>query len=131
MKKVFLIFILSFFLNLIWENLHSLLYLNYIGGEITEFILLRASAGDALMITLILLPFLFIPSLKKKSWLIIPIGLLLAVFIELYALDAGRWAYNEYMPVIPTLGVGLTPAIQLGFLGYFSYWLAVEKINPA
>jgi len=51
MKKVSLIFILSFFLNLIWENLHSYFYTVYMGGEITETILLRASIADAIIIT--------------------------------------------------------------------------------
>lgn len=128
MKKVFLIFILSFVLNLIWENLHSLLYVGYMGGKITEFILLRASIADAVIITLMSLPFVFMPRLKGKSWLIIFIGVLVAIFIELWALNTGRWAYNEYMPIIPILGIGLTPTIQLGFLGYLSYRLVVKKI---
>lgn len=127
LKKIFLIFLLSFILNLIWENLHSYLYVGYMGGEITEFILLRASVADAVFITLISLPFVFIPSLKRKSRLIIFIGVLLAVFIELWALNTERWAYNEYMPIIPILGVGLTPTIQLGLLGYFSYRFIVGK----
>src|SRR3990167_5963264 len=127
MKKVSLIFILSFFLNLIWENLHSFLYIGYMGGTITEFILLRASVADAIIITILSLPFIFVPRLKGKSWLIIFVGILIAIFVELYALNTGRWAYNEYMPIIPTLGAGLTPTIQLGLLGYLSYWFVAGK----
>ena len=112
---------LSFILNVVWENLHSFLYVGYMGGTITEFILLRASVADAVIIVILSLPFIFIPSLNGKSQLIIFVGVLIAVFIELYALNAGRWAYNEYMPIIPILGVGLTPTIQLGLLGYLSY----------
>jgi|SRR3989338_370883 len=123
MKKVSLIFILSFFLNLIWENLHSFLYIGYMGGTITEFILLRASVADAIIITILSLPFMFVPSLKGKSWLIIFVGVLIAIVIELYALNTGRWAYNEYMPIIPILSIGLTPTIQLGLLGYLSYFV--------
>ncbi|KKW34162.1 MAG: hypothetical protein UY80_C0024G0009 [Parcubacteria group bacterium GW2011_GWB1_53_43] len=73
MKKVSLIFILSFFLNLIWENLHSYFYIVYMGGEITETILLRASIADAIIIILLTLPFVLVASLRKRSWLIIPI----------------------------------------------------------
>ncbi|MFA6566408.1 MAG: hypothetical protein WCT48_06705, partial [Candidatus Paceibacterota bacterium] len=112
---------------LIWENLHAFLYAGYKGGEITQFILFRASLGDAVMITLLALPFFFIPSLKKWSWLIIILGVLLAVYIEWYALGAGRWAYNAYMPIIPFLNVGLTPTIQLGLLGYVSYRVVERK----
>lgn len=123
MYKIFLIFPLSFILNLIWENLHSLLYFGYMGGKITELILVRASIFDAVIISLISLPFVCIPRLRQKSWLTIFIGVLVAIFIELHALNTGRWAYNEYMPIVPILGVGLTPVIQLGLLGYLSYWL--------
>ena len=126
-QRTFLIFLVSFFLNLIWENLHSFLYAGYMGGKITEFILLRASVADAGIITLLSLLFMSVPSLKRKSWLIIFVGVLIAIFIELYALNTGRWAYNEYMPMIPILGVGLTPTIQLGLLGYLSYWFVAGK----
>ena len=57
MRKILLIFISAFVLNLIWENLHSFLYESYMGGKITEFILLRATLADAIMITVIILPF--------------------------------------------------------------------------
>ena len=127
MKKIFEIFFLSFFCNLIWENLHSYLYASYMGGIITEAILLRASLADAVIITLLSLPFVFIVKLRNKSLVIIFIGILIAILIELYALRTGRWAYNEYMPIIPILFIGLTPTIQLGLLGYLSYRLVVGK----
>lgn len=126
MNKYFLIFILAFLLNAIWENVHSFLYDNYMGGKITEFILLRASIVDAIIITILCFPFLKFLSLKNKSWLIVFFGIFIAILIELFALSTGRWAYNEYMPIIPVLRVGLTPTIQLGFLGYLSYLLVVK-----
>ena len=127
MKKVFLIFVLSFFLNLIWENLHSLLYINYLGGKISELILVHATLGDAIIITLLCLPFIYLPNQKQKSWLIIPLGVLIAISVEIYALRTGMWAYNEFMPIIPLLKIGLTPTIQLGLLGYLTYWLVEKK----
>ena len=123
-----LIFGISFFLNLVWENLHSLLYAHYQGGEITEFILLRATLSDAIYILLLASPFILYPKLKSYNWLIIPLGICLSIAIEWYALGTGRWAYGEHMPMIPFLNVGLTPAIQLGLLGYISYILA-EKAD--
>jgi|SRR3989344_6891325 len=127
MKKILSIFIVAFLLNFIWENAHSFLYTHYMGSRITEFILLRASVVDAIVITLIALPFLYIAKLQDKSWLIIVAGILIAICIEWYALGAGRWVYNASMPIIPLLEVGLTPTIQLGLLGYFSYWLVMRK----
>ena len=67
MKKLIIIFFLAFVFNVIWENLHSFLYSNYMGGKITEYILIRASLFDALLITLILLPFLFLDRLKNNG----------------------------------------------------------------
>lgn len=123
MKKIISIFLVSFFLNLIWENIHSSLYTSYKSGAISEFILLRASIADAIIITLICLPFLFIATWRNKRWLILPLGIMIGIAIELYALQTARWSYNNRMPIIPIISVGLTPAIQLGLLGYLAYWL--------
>jgi hypothetical protein len=90
------------------------------GKSITQFILFHATLGDAIMITVISLPFIFLTTFKKYDWLIIPIGIIIGISIEWYALGVGRWSYNEYMPIIPLLKVGLTPTIQLGLLGYLS-----------
>ena len=128
MKRALIIFVVAFVLNAVWENLHVFLYDNYMGGKITEFILLRASLADAIMITIITLPFIIFSSLKQKSWLIIIFGVILAILIELWALRTGRWDYNEYMPIVPILLVGLTPAIQLGLLGYFSFKIQESAI---
>lgn len=114
------IFVSAFVLNAVWENLHSLLYLNYKGAEITEIILLRAALADALMITAMSLPFIFFQSFKKQEWLILAIGFILAISIEWYGLGTNRWVYKHLMPIIPVVYVGLTPAIQLGLLGYLS-----------
>ncbi len=125
-KKILLILLVSFLLNLMWENLHSSLYVEYRGKTITESILVRASIIDALIIFLITLPFITIPRLRKKDWIIIIIGILIAVGIELYALHTGRWSYNGYMPIIPFLSIGLTPTLQLGVLGYLAYWCSIK-----
>jgi hypothetical protein len=128
MKKVLLIFVFAFISNAIWENLHSLLYDNYMGGKISEFILLRATLSDAIYIVLITLPFILYPMLKKWDWFIIIPGFVLSIAIEYYALSTGRWAYNSLMPIIPFLQVGLTPTIQLGILGFLSFRLE-EKLS--
>lgn len=121
MKRLSFIFVFAFITNIIWENLHAYLYLVYRGGEITKFILLRASFWDAVMISIILLPFLYFKFLKGWTWVIFIIGVVLALFIEWHALGSGRWLYNSFMPIIPILNVGLTPTIQLGLLGYLTF----------
>ncbi|KAB0663855.1 hypothetical protein F6V25_15625 [Oryzomonas japonica] len=41
------------------------------------------------------------------------LGLTYAVLVEHAALDAGRWAYNEQMPIVPMfVGTGLWPLLH-------------------
>ena len=127
MKKYFYIFIIAFVLNLVWENIHSIFYLNYKGGEITQFILARASLADTvfiLIITFFAIRF-FQKSAKRKMFIVI-MGLFLSIFIERWAFVTGRWVYADSMPIIPLLNTGLTPTIQLAVLGFISF-LIVEK----
>ncbi|MDO8231876.1 MAG: hypothetical protein Q7T37_01605 [bacterium] len=121
MKKLLLIFISAFALNLVWENLHSFQYVSYKGGEITEFILMRASLFDAFVIAVISLPFLFISFFKEREWLLFVIGTIVAIINEWYGLSTSRWMYAAYMPIVPFVNVGLTPALQLGTLGILSF----------
>ncbi len=110
------IFIVAFALNFLWENAHSVLYVHYQGGPITEYILFRAALFDAAIITLCAYLFLTIPMLKNKLWIMILMLVFFAAGLELWALEGGRWAYAESMPIIPFINTGLTPTIQLGFL---------------
>jgi len=119
--RILFIFFISFILNLVWENIHYLLYTHYQGGEITRLILLRASFFDALLTIFFVTPFLYSYFLKKHSWLIIFLGVLVAIFIELNALNTERWTYNELMPIIPFTQFGITPIIQLALLGFVTY----------
>ena len=132
MKKTLLLFGIAFALNAVWENIHSFLYTQYKGEPITEFILLRATLADAVMIAVVAFPFMHFSRLWRYRRVTILLWLALAVMIELYALSTGRWAYNEYMPIIPLFGTGLTPTIQLALLGYLSLRLAERvPIPPA
>ena len=121
LKKTFFIFIFAFLLNLVWENLHSVLYLHYQNGPIGEWVLFRAALFDAGFIALLGLIFLSFSFLCKREWLALPIGFLAAVLLEIYALKTGRWTYNEMMPIIPIIKTGLTPTIQLGLLSFIAF----------
>ena len=123
------VFFTAFGLNLIWENLHSVLYLRYRGGEITEFILLRASLADAVIVFILIQILFLIPAFSKRPWLVIFGGVVISIIIELRALETGRWAYGGLMPIIPFLGTGLTPTIQLGLLSYLTYLLVFRLKN--
>lgn len=127
LQKLGAIFVISFILNLVWENLHAYLYTAYQGGPITEFILLRATLGDAVMLVVLAVPFVYMHTFTRRLWLIVPVGVALAVWIEFYALNAGRWSYNEFMPLIPFVQVGLTPTVQLALLGWVTYWYVLKR----
>jgi len=128
-KKYAWIFVLAFFLNLIWENLHSLLYVHYKGGPITGLILVRAALFDASVILLLIFLLTRLPKhiSSRYSWLLIIDGTIIAVLLEWWALSQGRWPYTEAMPVIPFLNTGLTPTIQLGLLAYLVYRIVEYK----
>ena len=115
------IFSISFLLNLVWEYGHAPLYAAYQDLPITNLALLKATAGDALFLTALSIPFFRIPQLSKHPWLILPVGIIAAVSLEMFALTTGRWEYNSLMPLVPYLHVGFTPTIQLGILGYIAY----------
>ncbi len=99
------------------------------GQHITEYILLRASVFDALIISVILLLFIYVDYFKRRKWMIIFIGILISVVIELFAMKTSRWGYNDLMPIIPYLQIGLTPTIQLGLLGYISFYIVRLSID--
>ncbi len=113
-----LIFVVAFLLNFAWEHLHAPLYANYRGGEITDWVLFRATLADAGFITAIGLPFLASAWFRRRLPLAVVFGLVLAVGIEWWALSTGRWAYGPAMPIVPLLGTGFTPTVQLGLLAY-------------
>jgi hypothetical protein len=54
------------------------------------------------------------------------VGALGAVGLEWYALASGRWSYNERMPIVPLVNVGLWPVLQMTLLPSLSALLAVS-----
>lgn len=86
-----LIFCLAFILNYVWEHVHAPLYANYRGGVISEFVLDRAVAFDAMYVTIAGTVFLRVPALKRRKWLLLLVGCIVAVVIEWLALTTRRW----------------------------------------
>lgn len=119
-KKLISVFVLAFFLNWAWEILHSALYLNYRGGPITGFILFKTALADAVIILILVFIALFAgQKLKLSGSLFVILGcFIISIAIEIWALQTGRWVYNSLMPIIPIIGTGLTPTIQLAVTGH-------------
>jgi hypothetical protein len=129
-RRLIFIAIIAFILNYMWEMLQMSYFENM---SILDFkvwlICLRATMGDIAII-------LFIFSIGRlifKEWnwtskvdvlkltFLILIGASVAILIEVLSLLHERWAYSDLMPVIPKIGVGVVPVIQMIILPFLSY----------
>lgn len=137
MKKYLSILWLVFIINFLWEISQMFLYENHTNG-FWNFIFLhiKASLGDVVIFLLIyLLGALifqskkwFVKENKSKYFIASLLGLIIAIVIERYALATQRWAYNNLMPVIPLLKVGLSPILQMIILPPITI-LFLEKLK--
>lgn len=135
-KQIFLLIVLAFLLNLFWEVAHTPLYetplkegFEWLGRDFYMFVLLYASFIDMLIVYIIFsiislknqgLKWINKPSYKDYLMIIL-LGLVIAVIIEYRSLEAGRWTYGYFMPVI--FGIGLSPLIQLFMTAIIALWL--------
>ena len=125
MKTLTFIFVFSFALNFLWENLQFLLYAsNNIGINNYFLLMLYASFVDAVIVLAI---FLFLSLINKSiNWklnvrnilLFSIILIVISALIEINALKTGRWTYSSLMPTV--FGIGLSPLIQLAVTGLIS-----------
>lgn len=124
-KRFFIVGFITLILNIIWEFSQHFLYIDLSG--IPEYPhLIIASFTDMLLI----LGIFTIASVKNGNfnWMRIPqkidyfliifLGLTIAVFIELINLNLGRWEYTAAMPTL--FGIGISPLIQLALTGTIS-----------
>ncbi len=52
------------------------------------------------------------------------LGALCATFFEWFAFVFELWRYNQSMPIMPLIGVGMLPFVQLTLLVPLAIWLA-------
>lgn len=117
----------AFGLNLIWEIGQMFAFQSKPGGGWLEALLFcsLASVIDAAATLTIyaFLRFLMKPGgamfyLSAGFW-----GALCAVGFEWFAFRFGLWSYGEQMIVLPVIGVGLLPFVQLTLLVPLAIWL--------
>jgi hypothetical protein len=137
--------VLSFLLHWIWEMAQMPAYKDLAGRPLLETALgcTPATLGDVVIsFWMYAIGALAAHSL---SWGLQPrwnvylavalLGAMHAIWIEQAAMASGRWSYAAAMPIIPRLGVGLWPVLQLLVLppltiGMSSH-LALRKRNRA
>jgi hypothetical protein len=125
--------------NLVWEVLHLPLYTVSETGTIPSilWLLIRCTAGDVLIAFSSLVLALIL--LDRSDWPVraywrvagsaLVIGLVYTLFSEWYNTTVGgAWAYSELMPIIPIVGLGLSPVAQWIVLPLLGFWWAGRNL---
>ncbi len=116
------LFFISVVVNYVWEMAQMPLYENMPFSELSSWLIcLRASLGDGLIIVAIWATgYLFYRSLDwfrpltaGNVAILAIVGAVIAAAIEFHALATGRWVYSSLMPMVPLLGIGVSPFVQL------------------
>jgi len=121
MNRIAKIMALSFILNLVWEMSQAFLFMpHFLGAADFVRVHVLAALADVVITLLILGPELFLSDRtgpvigrRKRAAMNVSLGFFVAIAIERYAVSTGMWAYGPFMPIIPILGVGLTPVLQM------------------
>ena len=129
--------VISFILNEVWELLQMPLYSSayYNLGHVV-FCTLGALA-DMIMVLLLYVCFGFIYKnpfwIWQSNWFKICIVMLTgaagAVLSEKRHLIIGSWAYDQSMPIVPFVNVGLSPVLQFFLLPVSIYFLSFYIIS--
>ena len=138
-RLVFTITIIALLLNLIWEMVQMPLYKgsSYSIEQIAFCTL--ASVADALMVLLLYFGVAFIFRsplwIQHLKWQQIAIVILIggtgAVLAEMRHLSLGSWAYDNSMPLIPVVNVGIAPVLQFMILPLLIYFLSFYRLKNA
>ena len=137
-KRIALISAMALLINYVWEMLQMPFFEGmYFSDPNAWLSCLQASIGDVFITVFIFLLGRLIfsswswphsPGAAKVTYLVL-IGAVVAVTIEIVALKAGRWSYSSLMPVVPGIGVGIVPIVQLIVLPYLAYVLAFRALS--
>ncbi|HLG54253.1 MAG TPA: hypothetical protein VI485_02915 [Vicinamibacterales bacterium] len=72
--------------------------------------------------------------LRPAMWIIsATAGAVSAVIVERVAVETGRWTYNDLMPILPVVNVGLWPILQMSLLPPLAFYSAtrfIKKTEP-
>lgn len=133
-KLILLICLISFALNLVWENLQAPLYQGYANFWNHFPVCLWGTIGDVIIVLLLYFAFAawhrdwyWIKTLSGWSVFTLGIlGLVIGIGIEQWAVASARWAYTQAMPILPGLRVGLWPVLQMMILPGLTFFLAAK-----
>ncbi|HXI01179.1 MAG TPA: hypothetical protein VNI52_13005 [Sphingobacteriaceae bacterium] len=133
----FLVLVLGFLSNFIWEVFQMPLY--KIGTPNLKSIAfcVLASVADAIMV--ILLYYVFAFAYKTPFWIqtltiqrmvmLILVGAVGAILAEMRYTSEGDWAYADAMPLIPLVNAGLSPVLQFMLLPVLTYYTSFRILK--
>ena len=119
----------AFVLHWSWETFHSVAYVNTNVPLPQRFwhCLPMAIVDTAWSGAIVLLGLAAATTQRVRSavW-ILPVvaGAISATAVERFAITTGRWTYNELMPIVPLVNVGLWPVVQMSVLPGLSLYVA-------
>ena len=131
-QRLAIVFGVGVILNFVWEMAQTPLY-RPMGsfGEAT-WRCFRASVGDSVFIIAVLFAGAFV--FRSSVWIMrmsktrlafaSGFGLLFAMLVELWGLNAGRWTYGDRMPLVPGTSLGFVPLAQMAILVPLTFRLA-------
>lgn len=136
-KMVVTIAAMTFMLNLIWELAQGPLYEGFEYDLKHVSFCALASVADMLMVlilffgfSLIYLSVSWITYLSPKRVLIlVVVGTVGAIIAEVWHTSQSDWAYADAMPIMPWLGVGLSPVLQFAVLPYLTFLIVNRFIK--
>ena len=141
-KKTFNRYILSiiffaYLLNFAWELIQIPLYKTPMYDTNHIAFCALASLADVLMVLLLYFSFSFIfkdtfwiQDLQlKRALLLIIIGGAGAVLFEMRHLLLGSWEYDNSMPILPFVRVGLSPVLQFMILPLLTYFISYKCLK--
>lgn len=123
------LYIVAFAVNWIWEISQTFAF--DMSGVSTGKMLLFCTFASVIdgIVTMLIFWLLrkFIEELNWKLFLAAAVlGALSAVFFEQTAFIFELWSYDEEMPVLPVIGTGLLPLVQLTILVPLAIWLTIK-----
>lgn len=127
--------LISFVFHFFWENLHASLYDEY-DYFMKSIYFLACTLGDV-MLTCIIYG-LVAAVLKDRFWIrnfnfmTLPVVIIMTGVVsfiaEWVAIELDFWSYNEKIPIVPLLGVGLSPFLAVVINPTLSFLLASKIV---
>lgn len=123
------LFIIAFFLNLLWEVSHSVLYKTCKKMQVNNYVvlILKQTAKDGVWIVVFYLASVLafhntnILELRTQLIFFILFCLLFSFIDEKISIKMKRWEYAKNMPTF--LGVGVTPLLELAVTGIIAVFI--------